>query len=72
MLQLLDPLDLPLKTVANVDGEPGILGVKDIPLGASLKGVGVGFNEVFEPVDPGVELPYFGDMIVLSLFDRFE
>ena len=30
------------------------------------------FDEVFQPVDPGVELSYFGHVVVLSLFDCFE
>ena len=72
LLQLFDPFDLPLKTVADVDSEARILGVKDIPLGAALEGVGVGLDEVFESVDPGVELPYFGRMVVFPLFDCFE
>ena len=72
LLQLLDPFDLPLKAIADIDGEPGVFGVEDIPLGASLEGVGVGFDEVFESVDPGVELAYFGCMVVLSLFNCFE
>ena len=72
LLQLFDPLDLPLKAVADVDSESGILGVEDIPLGAALEGVSVSFDEVFEPVDSSVELAYFGHMIVLPLFDRFE
>ena len=72
LLQLFDPLDLPLKAIADVDGEPGILGIEDIPLGASLEGVGVGFDEVFESIDPGVELAYFGCVVILSLFDCFE
>ena len=32
----------------------------------------MGFDEVFQPVDSGVELPYFGHVVVLSLFDCFE
>ena len=72
LLQLLDPFDFPLKPVADIDGEPGVFGVEDISLGASLEGVGVGFDKVFESVDPGVELTYFGRMVVLSLFNCFE
>ena len=72
LLQLLDPFDFSLKTVADIDGESGIFGVEDIPLGAALEGVGVGLDKVFESVDPTVELPYFGCMIVFSLLDRFE
>ena len=72
LFQLFDPLNFPLKTIADVNGEAQVFGVEDISFRASLKGVGVGFDEVFESVDPGVELPYFGNMAVLSLFDRFE
>ena len=72
LLQLFDPFDFPLETVANIDGETWIFGVEDVSLGASLKGVGMGFDEVFELVNLGVELLHFGDVIVLSLFDRFE
>ena len=72
MLQLLNPLDFSLKAIADIDGETWVLGVEDIPLGASLKSVGVGFDEVLESVDSGVELLYFGRVIVLSLFDCFE
>ena len=72
LLQLFDPFDFSLKAVADVDGEPGIFGVEDIPLRASLEGIGMGLDEVFESVDPGVELVYFGCVVILSLFDRFE
>ena len=72
LLQLFDPFDFSLKAVADIDGEPGIFGVEDIPLRASLEGVGVGLDEVFESVDPGVELAYFGCVVILSLFDRFK
>ena len=30
------------------------------------------FDEVFKSGDSSVELPYFGHMVGLSLFDRFE
>ena len=72
LLQLFDPLDLPLKAVADVDSEPGIFGIEDVPLGAALEGVGVSFDEVLESVNSAIEFPYFGDVIVLSLFDRFK
>ena len=72
LLQLLDPLDFPLEPVADVDSESRIFGVEDIPLGASLEGVGVGLDEVFESVDSGVELAYLGCVIVFSLFNCFE
>ena len=72
MLQLFDPLDLPLKAIADVDSEPGVFGVENIPLRASLEGIGVGFDEILESVDSGVELTYFGHMVVFPLLDRFE
>ena len=72
MLQLFDPLDFSLKAVADVDGEAWVLGVEDVSFGATFESVGVSLDEVFESVDPTVELPYFGQMIVFSLFDRFE
>ena len=72
LLQLLDPLDLALKTVADVNGETGILGVENVPLRAAFEGVSVGLDKVLESVDPGIELPYFGHVIIFSLFDCFE
>ena len=72
MLQLFDPFDFPLKAVADIDGEAWVLGVEDIPLGASLESVGVGLDKVFEPIDPCVEFAYFGCMVILSLLDRFK
>ena len=72
LLQLFDPFDLPLKAVADVDSKSGILGIEDIPLRASLEGVGVGFDEVFESVDSSVELAHFGHVIVFPLLDCFE
>ena len=72
LLQLFDPLNLSLKAVADVDSESGILGIEDIPLRASLEDVGVGFNEVFESVDSGVELAHFGHVVVFPLLDCFE
>ena len=72
LLQLFDPLDLPLKAVADVDSESGIFGVEDVPLGATLEGVGMGLDEVLEPVDSGVELAYLSCVVVFPLFDRFE
>ena len=72
LLQLFDPLDFSLKTVANVDGEPRVLGVENVPLWAALEGVGVGFDKVLEPIDPTVKLPYFGHVIVFSLLDCLE
>ena len=72
LLQVLDPLDLSLKSVADVDGKPRVFGIEDIPLGASLEGVGVGFDKVFKSVNSGVELAYFGCVVILSLFDCFK
>ena len=72
LLQLFDPFDFPLKAIADIDGEAWIFSVENIPLRASLESVGVGFDEVFEPIDPGVELAYFGCMVVFSLFNCFE
>ena len=72
LLQLFDPFDLSLETVADVDSESGVLGIEDVSLGAPLESVGVSLNEVFEPVDPTIELSYLGHVVVLSLLDRFE
>ena len=72
MFQLFDPFDLSLKAVANVDSEPRVFGIEDVPLGATFEGIGVSFDEVFESGDPSVELPHFGPMVGFSLFDRFE
>ena len=72
LLQLLDPLDLPLKAIADVDGERGIFGVENIPLWASFESLGVLLDEVLESIDPTVELLYLGLVIVLSLLDRLE
>ena len=72
LLQLFDPFDFPLKAVADVDGESRILGIEDIPLRASLEGVGVGLNEVFKSIDASVELAHFGCVVIFSLFDRLK
>ena len=72
MLQLFDPFNFSLKAVADIDSEPGVFDVKDIPLRASLEGVGMGFDEIFESIDSSVELAHFGRMIVFSLLDCFE
>ena len=72
LFQLFDPFDLSLETVANVDSEPRVFGVEDVPLGAAFEGIGVGSDKVFESVDSSVELAYFSCMVVLPLFDRFE
>ena len=72
LLQLFDPFNFSLKAVANVDGEPGVFGVEDVSLGATLEGVGVGFDQILKSVDPGVELSYLGDVVILSLFNGFE
>ena len=72
LLQLLDPLDLSLKTVADIDGEPRVFGVENVPLWAAFEGVGVFLEEVLKSIDPTVELLHFGLVIVLSLFEGFE
>ena len=72
LLQLLDPLDLPLKTVADVDGERGVFGVKNVPLRAAFESLGMLLDEVLKAIDPTVELSYLDLVIVLSLLDRFE
>ena len=72
LLQLFDPFDFPLQAVADIDGKPRVLGVEDIPFGAALEGVGVCLNEIFEPIDPAVEFPHFGHVVVFPLFNCFE
>ena len=72
LLQLFDPFDFSLKTVADIDSKPGIFGVEDISFRATLEGVGVGLDKVFESVDPSVELAYFGCVVIFSLFDCLE
>ena len=64
LFQLFDPLDLPLKAIADVDSEPRVLGVEDVPLRATFEGVGVSFDEVFKSGDPGVKLPYLSVTIL--------
>ena len=72
LFQLFDPLDFSLQTVADVDSEPGILGIENIPLRASLEGVGVSFDEIFKSVDSRIEFAYFGRVVVFPLFDCFK
>ena len=72
LLQLFDPFDLPLKTVADVDGKPRVFGIEDVPLWATFEGVGVVLEEVLESVDPTIELLYLGPVIVFSLLNCFE
>ena len=72
LLQLFDPFDFPLKAIADIDSEPGIFGVEDIPLRAPLEGISVGFDEILEPIDSSVELAHFGHVIVFSLLDCFK
>ena len=72
LLQLLDPFDFSLEAVADVDSKTWVFGIEDIPLGASLKGVGVGLDEVLESIDSGIELPYLGCVIIFSLLDCFK
>ena len=72
LLQLLDPLNLSLQTIADVDCKPRILSVENVSFGASLEGVSVGFDEVLQSGDPSVKLQYFGGMVGLSLFNSLE
>ena len=72
MLQLFDPFNFSLKAIADIDGEPGVLGVEDIPLRAALEGVGMCFDEVLESVDSAIEFPHLGCVIFFSLSDRFK
>ena len=72
LFQLFDPLKLSLEAVADVDGEAQIFGIEDVSFGAALEGVGVSFDEIFQSVDPGVELPDFGGVAILLLFDGSE
>ena len=72
LLQLFDPLNLSLETIADVDCKPWILGVEDVSFGASFESVGVGFDEVLQSGNLSIELQHFGGMVGLSLFDGFE
>ena len=72
LLLLFDPLDLPLKAVADVDGKRGVSGVENVPLWAAFESLGVLLDEVFESKDSTVELLYLGLVIVLSLLNRLE
>ena len=72
LLQLFDPLDFPLKAIADIDGKTRVLGVEDVSLRASLEGIGMGSDEIFESVDSSVELMYFSCVIVFPLFDCFK
>ena len=72
LLQLFDPLDLPLKAVADINGERWVLGVENIPLWATFEGFGVLPEEVLEPIDLAIELLHLGLMVGLSLFNGFE
>ena len=72
LLQLLDPLDLPLKAVADVDGERGVLGVENVPLWAAFESFVVLLDQVFKSDDPTVELLYLGLVVLFSLFKGFE
>ena len=72
LLQLFDPFDFSLEAVTDIDGEARVLGVEDIPLRASLEGVGMGLDEVFESVDPRIELAYLDCVVFFSLFNCFE
>ena len=72
LLQLFDPFDFSLQAVADVDGKAGVFGIEDVSFGAAFEGVAMGFNEVFQSGDSGVELQHFSSMVGLSLFDGFE
>ena len=72
LLQLFDPLNLSLEAVADVDSEAWIFGIEDVSFGAAFEGVGVSFDQIFKSVDLGVELSYFGGVVILSLFNGFE
>ena len=72
LLQLLDPLDLPLKAVADVDGKRGVLGIENVPLRATLEGLGVLLEEILKSIDPAIELLNFGLMVVFALLKCFE
>ena len=72
LLQLLDPLNFSLQTIADVDCESQVFGVEDVSLRASFEGVSVGFDEVLKSGDSGIELPDFSDVVSLSLLDRFK
>ena len=72
LLQLFDPLDFSLKTIADIDGEPGVFGVENVPFWATFKGVCVSLDKVFKSIDPTVELSHFGHVVVLTLLDCFE
>ena len=72
LLQLFDPFDFSLEAIADVDSEARVFGIEDVSFGATLEGVGVSFDQIFKSVDPGVELSYFGGVVILSLFNSFE
>ena len=72
LLQLFDPLNFSLEAIADVNGEPGVFGIKDVSLRATLEGVGMCLDEVLESVDPAVKFSYLGHVIIFSLFDCFE
>ena len=72
LLQWLDPFDLPLKAIADIDGESRVLGVENVPLWAAFESVGVLLDQVFKSVDPTVELLYLNPVVLFSLFEGFE
>ena len=72
LLQLLDPLNLSLQTIADVNCKPWILGIEDVSFGAPLEGISMGFDEVFQSGDSSVELQHFGSVVGLPLFNGFE
>ena len=72
LLQLFDPFDFSLQPIADVDSEPRVFGVENVPLGALFEGVSMGLDEVLKSGDSGIEFPDFGDVVGLPLFDGFE
>ena len=72
LLQLLDPFDLVLKAIADVDSECGVFGVEDVSLRATFEGLVVFLDEVFKPIDSIIESLYLGPMVFFSLLESFE
>ena len=72
LFQLFDPLNFSLKAVADIDSEAGVFGVEGVPLWAALEGVSVCLDEVFKSIDPTVEFPYLGHVVIFSLFNCFK
>ena len=72
LLQLLDPLNLALKAVADIDSERGVFGIENVPLWAAFEGLSVLLDEIFESDDPTVEFLYLGLVVFFSLFEGLE